>query len=46
MTIGKLIFYRPLGIALSFLQSVLEKAEEEGLLSKEHFFIDGTLLEA
>jgi transposase len=33
-------------IALSFLDVVLAKAEEEGLLSKEHFSVDGTLLEA
>lgn len=33
-------------IAVSLLESVLEKAGEEGLLSKEHFSVDGTLLEA
>ena len=33
-------------IALSFLDAVLAEAEEEGLLSKEHFSVDGTLLEA
>jgi transposase len=33
-------------IAVSLLESVLEKAREEGLLSKEHFSVDGTLLEA
>ena len=33
-------------IALSFLKSVLEKAQEESLLSDEHFSVDGTLLEA
>jgi transposase len=33
-------------IAISFLESVLEKAGEEGLLSNEHFSVDGTLLEA
>lgn len=33
-------------IAVSFLEVVLEKAEEEGLLSKDHFSVDGTLLEA
>ena len=33
-------------IALSFLSSVLEKAQEEGLLSDEHFSVDGTLLES
>lgn len=33
-------------IAISFLQSVLKKAGEEGLLSHEHFSVDGTLLEA
>lgn len=34
------------GIALSFLNVVLAKADEEGLLSKDHFSVDGTLLEA
>jgi transposase len=33
-------------IALSFLRAVLEKAQEEGLLSNDHFSVDGTLLEA
>jgi transposase len=33
-------------IALAFLKRVLEKAGEEGLLSKDHFSVDGTLLEA
>lgn len=33
-------------IALSFLASVLEKAQEQGLLSDEHFSVDGTLLES
>lgn len=33
-------------IAVSFLELVLKKAGEEGLLSKEHFSVDGTLLEA
>jgi len=33
-------------IAVSFLKSVLAKAEEQGLLSREHFSVDGTLLEA
>jgi transposase len=33
-------------IALDFLNQVLEKAGEEGLLSKDHFSVDGTLLEA
>lgn len=33
-------------IALSFLRSVLEKAQEENLLSDDHFSVDGTLLEA
>lgn len=33
-------------IALSFLGLVLKRAEEEGLLSNEHFSVDGTLLEA
>lgn len=33
-------------IAVSFLEGVLAKAEEEGLLSKGHFSVDGTLLEA
>jgi transposase len=33
-------------IAVSFLDAVLAKAEEEGLLSKDHFSVDGTLLEA
>ena len=34
------------GIALSFLDAVLEKARTEGLLSSDHFSVDGTLLEA
>jgi transposase len=33
-------------IAVSLLEAVLEKAGDEGLLSKEHFSVDGTLLEA
>jgi len=33
-------------IAISFLHLVLQKADEEGILSKEHFSVDGTLLEA
>jgi len=33
-------------IALSFLEAVLEKARAEGLLSNDHFSVDGTLLEA
>jgi transposase len=33
-------------IALSFLELVLKRAEEEELLSNEHFSVDGTLLEA
>jgi transposase len=33
-------------IALAFLEQVLEKAREEGLLSNDHFSVDGTLLEA
>ncbi len=33
-------------IAISFLQSVLGKAKDEGLVSDEHFSVDGTLLEA
>jgi len=33
-------------IAVSFLHAVLAKAEEEGLLSGDHFSVDGTLLEA
>ena len=33
-------------VALSFLRLVLKRAEEEGLLSNEHFSVDGTLLEA
>jgi transposase len=33
-------------IAVSFLQGILAKAEEQGLLSKDHFSADGTLLEA
>lgn len=33
-------------IALSFLDQVVRQAEEAGLLSKEHFTVDGTLLEA
>lgn len=33
-------------IAVSLLDAVLSKAEEEGLLSKDHFSVDGTLLEA
>ena len=34
------------GIALAFLQKILEQAEKDGLLSKEHFSVDGTLLDA
>jgi transposase len=33
-------------VAISFLRLVLKKADKEGLLSKEHFSVDGTLLEA
>jgi transposase len=33
-------------IAESFFQAVLEEAREEGLLSDEHFTVDGTLIEA
>jgi transposase len=33
-------------IAVGFLESVVAKAEEEGLLSAAHFSVDGTLLEA
>jgi transposase len=33
-------------VALSFLRLVLQKADGEGLLSNEHFSVDGTLLEA
>lgn len=33
-------------IALGFLEQVIEKAGEEGLLSKDHSSVDGTLLEA
>lgn len=32
-------------IAVSFLSKVIEKADAEGLLSKDHFSVDGTLLE-
>lgn len=32
--------------ALSFLELVLKRANEESLLSKDHFSVDGTLLEA
>lgn len=34
------------GIAVAFLEQVLEKAHKEGLLSKDHFSVDGSLLEA
>lgn len=33
-------------IAEAFFQAVLEEAREEGLLSDEHFTVDGTLIEA
>jgi transposase len=33
-------------IALEFLAKVIAMAEEQGLISKEHFSVDGTLLEA
>ena len=33
-------------IAESFFQAVLEQAREAGLLSDEHFTVDGTLIEA
>jgi transposase len=33
-------------IAVSFLEALLSKAREEGLLSNDHFSVDGTLLEA
>ena len=33
-------------IAVGFLENVVAKAEEEGLLSAAHFSVDGTLLEA
>jgi len=33
-------------IAVSFLKSVLAKAEEQGSLPREHFSVDGTLREA
>lgn len=33
-------------MALSFLGAVLKKADQEGLLSRDHFSVDGTLLEA
>jgi transposase len=33
-------------IAVAFLQKVLAITDEEGLVSKEHFSVDGTLLEA
>ncbi len=33
-------------IAEAFFQAVLEEAEAEGLLSQEHFSVDGTLIEA
>lgn len=32
-------------IALAFLEKVIDTADEEGLISKEHFSVDGTLLE-
>lgn len=34
------------GIADKFFEAVLVKADEQGLLSEEHFTVDGTLLEA
>ena len=33
-------------VAESFFQAVLEQAREAGLLSDEHFTVDGTLIEA
>jgi transposase len=33
-------------IAQAFLEKVLEQAKQQGLLSSEHFTVDGTLLEA
>jgi len=33
-------------IAVSFLESIVAKANEEGVLSSAHFSVDGTLLEA
>ncbi len=33
-------------IALTFLEKIVHKADEQGLLSKEHFSVDGTLIEA
>jgi transposase len=33
-------------IAVEFLEKVIAMAEEQGLISKEHFSVDGTLLEA
>jgi transposase len=33
-------------IALTFLDKIVRKADEEGLLSKDHFSVDGTLIEA
>jgi transposase len=34
------------GIAEGFFQAVVEQAREQGLLSDEHFTVDGTLIEA
>ncbi len=33
-------------IAQEFFEAVLRQAEEQGLLSDEHFTVDGTLIEA
>jgi transposase len=33
-------------IAEAFFQKILEQAREDGLLSDEHFSVDGTLVEA
>ena len=33
-------------VAEAFFQAVLEEARSEGLLSDEHFTVDGTLVEA
>jgi transposase len=33
-------------VATAFFQSILQQAERAGLLSKEHFTVDGTLIEA
>ena len=33
-------------IAVAFLAEIVRKADEKGLLSKDHFSVDGTLLEA